>query len=152
MSRPAYRLVRVQPDHKDLAWLDSECFPEDAPVDTAGTTWWVVRLTGVGPVAFAGIRYWPADDCGYLCRAGVIPGHRGHGLQRRLIRARLRYAAKQGWSACYTYTVPDNLASANSLIRAGFKLWRPIRPWGGKSALYWWRSCKPGQPARGVSQ
>ena len=142
-AKPAYRLVRVPASSRDLAWLDAECFPEDSPEPKAGADWWVVRLAGVGPVAFAGVRYWPSDDCGYLCRAGVVPDHRGHGLQARLIRARLRHATKEGWSACYTYTSPENIHSANNLIRAGFTLWDPRRAWGGESMLYWWRSCEP---------
>ena len=60
----------------------------------------------------------------YLSRAGVAPDWRGHGLQKRLIRVRLRWAKRRGLIAAYTYTV-DNPASANSLIACGFRQFRP---------------------------
>jgi len=31
----------------------------------------------------------------------------------------------------------DNVASANNLIKAGFKLYRPEKPWSFVNALYW---------------
>lgn len=133
-----YRLYRVPDAHPDLRWLDSECFPEDDPYRPSGADWWIVRHAGL-PVAFAGIRYWPQDHCGFLCRAGVVAGHQGQGLQRRLIRARVGHAARQGWAGVYTYTHPTNAASANNLIACGFRTWRPAYLWGGEEMVYWWR-------------
>jgi L-amino acid N-acyltransferase YncA len=62
---------------------------------------------------------------------------RGHGLQRRLIKVREQQAKRNGWRACITYTAPDNFASANSLIKAGYRLYGPSEVWAMPGALYW---------------
>ena len=71
-----------------------------------------------------------------------MDGFTGHGLQLRLINARLRKAKELGWAWCITDTT-DNPASANSLINAGFKLYTPANPWGFARALYWKRKLDP---------
>jgi GNAT superfamily N-acetyltransferase len=140
VTKHTYRLVQVPGDSQELAWLDAECFPEDTPYPKRKALWWVLRAPGVGPVAFAGLRHWPADNFGFLCRAGVIASHRGQGLQQRLIRARVRHARRAGWAGVYTYTSPENVASGNNLIKCGFSLWTPSYAWGGEDMVYWWLS------------
>ena len=71
-----------------------------------------------------------------------MDGFTGHGLQLRLIKARLAQAKKLGWAWCITDTT-DNPASANSLINAGFKLYTPANPWSFTRALYWKRKIDP---------
>lgn len=98
--------------------------------------WWLVydRKEAVG---FAGLV--PSSmgfGIGYLKRSGVIHTHRGHGLQRRLLRVREAKAKREGWSTLITDTT-DNIHSANNLISAGFKLFRPEAPWGYQTSLYW---------------
>jgi GNAT superfamily N-acetyltransferase len=75
-------------------------------------------------------------DTGYLCRAGVLSGYRGHGIQKKLIRARIRQAKALGWNWLVTDTYL-NPASSNSLIATGFKLFEPSKPWGATQTLYW---------------
>jgi GNAT superfamily N-acetyltransferase len=72
----------------------------------------------------------------YLCRAGVLPAHRGQGLQKRLIRARIQVAKEKGMNWLVTDT-NDNPASGNSLIACGFKLFEPTVPWAANGAIYW---------------
>jgi GNAT superfamily N-acetyltransferase len=103
--------------------------------------WWLVWPTAYqeGAVAFAGMRpslQW--DDRGYLCRVGVLPWHRGHGLQRRLLRVREAKARRLGWTSVHTDTT-DNIPSSNSLIKAGYTLFRPALRWGphAHGTLYW---------------
>jgi GNAT superfamily N-acetyltransferase len=96
--------------------------------------WWLAYYDDV-PMAFAGLQR-HGEDSGYLKRCGVLPGHRGNGLQRKLIRAREAYARRLG----YTHLVSDTtnaIASANNLIKAGYRLFIPREPWGPKGALYW---------------
>jgi len=86
---------------------------------------------------FAGLVYssrW--SDCGYLVRCGVLPSHRGFGLQKKFIRVRIRQAKALGlnWLITSTY---DNPASANSLISCGFKMFNPTNPWMAKHTSYW---------------
>jgi hypothetical protein len=66
----------------------------------------------------------------------VLDGYTGHGLQKRLIQARVKQARKLGWNWCITDTT-NNPASANSLINAGFKIYTPGQPWSYKNAIYW---------------
>ena len=120
-----------------LALLQQKCLPGDAPSDTNYGWWWIVYDAQNLPCAFGGlIRSVRWTNVGYLCRAGVLSSHRGHGLQKRLIRARIRQARALGWNWLITDTYL-NPASSNSLIACGFKLYEPLNPWGVKETLYW---------------
>jgi GNAT superfamily N-acetyltransferase len=112
-------------------WLPTS--PVYAP---AGSFWWVVEH-GFKVVGFAG--YTPCDNHIYLCRAAVDPNHRGRGLHKRLIRARLAHARKGGWKKVVTDT-RDNPPSSNNLIECGFRMYTPEEPWGYKDACYWHRN------------
>lgn len=121
--------------------LDHRCFPDEAPYEKVGPnlTWWVVWNDKDKPVGFAGSMLWTPDNAVFLCRAGVVPRARGRGLQRRLIRARLKHAREIKASGAMTYTSTDNIASMTNLIRCGFLPWVPGYAWVGKEVLYWWR-------------
>ena len=126
----------------ELDWMDRECLPEDEPYPKTRrhSHWWVVRSRPDGsPAGFAGSLWWPADRHVFLCRAGVLPAHRGNRLQRRLVLTRLRHARELGAEGAYTYTHPTSLASANTLIGCGFRLFEPAHAWGGEGMLYWIR-------------
>jgi RimJ/RimL family protein N-acetyltransferase len=120
--------------------LDRILFNSDHEITPADCWWWIVEDHGEA-IAFAGLR--PCQEpsnagLAYLIRAGVRRTHRGRGLQRDLIRARVRMARRHGFDEVVTYVMAYNMASANNLIACGFKLYRPANPeqWGGKSALY----------------
>ena len=129
--------VRCPEIQSKLDALQKKCLPGDTPSDTTTGWWWIVYDALNLPCAFAGlvpsIRWL---DTGYLCRAGVISSHRGQGLQKRLIRARVRQAKALGWNWLITDTY-ENPASSNSLIACGFKLFEPTKPWGADKTLYW---------------
>lgn len=123
-------------------WLDTinelqkVCLPSDKRSDVSVGRWWLVFHDGT-PVAFAGWQ--PSTSwlhTAYLCRCGVIPSHRGSGLQKRLIRVRCSDARRQGCDWVITDT-RQNPASANSLISCGFKMYTPSNPWGHSDACYW---------------
>ena len=129
--------IRVPSVQTTLSFLQKKILPEDTPYKTDRGHWWIAYAEDGKPVGFAGIvRSTRWTDTGYLCRAGVLDGFTGHGLQKRLIDARLRQAKKLGWNWCITDTT-DNPASSNSLISCGFKLYTPSNPWSFKNALYW---------------
>jgi GNAT superfamily N-acetyltransferase len=129
--------IRCSAIQNTLAVLQQKCLPGDTPSDTTTGWWWVVYDALNLPCAFAGlipsVRW---TDTGYLCRAGVLSSHRGQGVQKRLIRARIRQARALGWEWLITDTY-QNPASANSLIATGFKMYEPSQPWGAKETLYW---------------
>ncbi len=129
--------IRHTTNRDTVAALDRACFPGDEPYPTTDARWWLALDAGK-PLGFAGAKFWPPDRCVFLCRAGVIPEARGKGLQRRLIDVRLRWATSVKARGAYTYTTPDNLPSANSLIHCGFKLFEPSYAWAGSDVLYWW--------------
>jgi GNAT superfamily N-acetyltransferase len=120
-----------------LSALQQICLPYDKPYPTNSGWWWVASDVGDEPIAFAGlvpsVRW---TDTGYLCRAGVVPDARGKGLQKKLIRLRIRQAYSNEWKWVITDTY-ENPASANSLIACGFKMFDPSAPWGAKGTLYW---------------
>jgi GNAT superfamily N-acetyltransferase len=119
-----------------LSVLHKKCLPHDKTFDFAHGYWWIASENDVD-CAFAGLIYsswW--SDCGYLIRCGVVSDHRGQGLQKKLIRVRIRQAKALGlrWLITSTY---DNPASANSLISCGFKMFNPSKPWMAKNTSYW---------------
>jgi predicted acetyltransferase len=78
----------------------------------------------------------------YLSRAGVLPTARGKGMQKRMIRVRVKHAFAMGGSAVVTDCTADNVASANSLINCGFKLYFPENPWALSNSIYWIKYAK----------
>jgi GNAT superfamily N-acetyltransferase len=130
--------VRKESVQMKLSVLQNKCLPFDTPYDTNFGSWWIVTENG-RDIGFAGlVRSATWIDCGYLCRAGVVPASRGQGLQKKLIHVRVRQAKALGWKWVVSDTT-DNPASANSLINCGFKLFQPTKPWGFKNTLYWRR-------------
>jgi GNAT superfamily N-acetyltransferase len=99
--------------------------------------WWIASDSALRPVGFAGmVASQQFLKSGYLYRAGVLPVHRGHGLQRKLIQVREMKARKIGWTHIVS-DCTDNIHSANNFIRAGYRLYRPRRPWAFSNTLYW---------------
>lgn len=108
-----------------LSGLDAIIFPDDtAPEADDGAAWWLVFDDDWEPVAYAGVYPYvdaEAPNTWFLLRAGVMPQARGNGLQRKLIKARVRYAVKQGCKRMITYTAGTNVPSMRSLIAEGFR-------------------------------
>jgi GNAT superfamily N-acetyltransferase len=126
-----------------ICYLQKKILPSDNIYKPDRGHWWIAYAVDGKPVAFAGlVRSIKWTDTGYLCRAGVLDGYTGHGLQKRLILARVKQARKLGWNWCITDTT-NNPASANSLINAGFKIYTPGQPWSYKNAIYWKYKVQP---------
>jgi len=128
--------IRLDSVQTRLSVLQKICLPFDKPYDTTSGYWWIAIKNGVD-IGFAGLVHssrW--TDCCNLIRAGVVPDHRGQGLQKKFIRVRIRQAKalKMNWIVTSTY---DNPASANSLIACGFKMFDPSVPWMTLHTSYW---------------
>lgn len=139
-TRRADLLSDVDQDH--LRELHDACFGDSAPVPTFDKeAWWLIFPMGQSePAAFAGcVPSSLGTGYAYHKRAGVMPIHRGHGLQRRLISIRERWARREGFHTIVTDTCA-NTPSANNLIRAGYELFDPKSPWGLKGGLYFRKS------------
>lgn len=100
--------------------------------------WWLAYHDNEpAAVAFAAIV--PSvivKDYAFLMRSGVLKDHRGHGLQRRLVGVRERYARRLGFWGLVSYTI-ENPHSANNLIKAGMKMYTPAWDFAGPGACYW---------------
>lgn len=119
-----------------LLELQKICLPDDKVFEPSDGYWWIA-YAGDLPIAFAGLTASRSQHRGgYLCRAGVVPGYRGLGLQRRLIRVRERFAKKLGWKVLVTDTFM-NPSSSNNLISCGYRQFSPDIPWGYQTAQYW---------------
>lgn len=118
-----------------LEELDLKLFPDCKPYPKEFSHWWLAFHEGE-PVGFSGLHIY--KDCGtaFLCRAGVIKQYRGHGLQKRMIRVRDAYARKSGVNRIISYVAYGNVASANSLISCGYKLYIPKWEWGVGGCYY----------------
>ena len=134
------RRATSRADIADMRRLHVEMFKggrTSVPSMTDGR-WWLVHCDGE-MIAFAGLyRSKHYHATGYLCRVAVAFEHRGHGLQKRLIRVRLRKARAMGLAWAVTDTERTNYPSANSLISCGFRLFKPWWPWATYgNGLYW---------------
>lgn len=135
----SYRIREIDGSDNDdiLTELHSLCFGGEAPQAEYDHGHWWLAFDGKEPVAFAGLT--PSQlgfNCGYLKRCGILPEHRGQGLQRRLIRVREARAKKNGWGRIVT-DCTDNPHSANNLFKAGYKMFTPKYGWFREATLYW---------------
>lgn len=99
--------------------------------------WWIMYhdSDAIGFASISPSRTYPVIGV-YLSSAGILPKYRGMGLQKRLIRVRLRYAKALGKKWAISETVL-NPSSANNLIACGFRSFQPDNPWSYKDAHYW---------------
>jgi len=73
-------------------------------------------------VGFCSAKFFPETKCAVLTRGAVVSAARGKGLQRRMIRTRVRWARQLGARIVVTYTSISNYPSITNLIREGFHL------------------------------
>lgn len=95
--------------------------------------WWVCVVDGE-IVAYCGCVY--SDGICIFNRAWVHPNCRGNGMQRKMIKVRIK-AAKEQCHTVITYTLINNHHSSNNLIKCGFMLYNPEYAYSGKGNLYW---------------
>lgn len=101
--------------------------------------WWIA-FDKKHAVGFGGmVPSYQQPKAGYLCASGVLPSHRGKGIQKLLIRKRIAFAKELGWTEVRSDTINGNAASANALIACGFRMFEPAKPWGTSQAIYWRR-------------
>jgi RimJ/RimL family protein N-acetyltransferase len=115
--------IRRTDDLELIKELSVEHFPDYKleEEELEGAEWWLALLDGK-PIGCAGL--WVDSDRAHkawLCRGLVAPEARGMGIQKRLIRARLRYAKKNNIPRVYTNVVCGNFASMRSLLACGLK-------------------------------
>lgn len=95
--------------------------------------WWWVVFDGNKWVGYGGLRVHDAESV-YSGPTYIKQEYRGQGLQFKLLKLRLRFAKKLGFSHILSSTSCDNFHSNNNLIKAGFHL---IKGWIEEEGLYW---------------
>ena len=98
--------------------------------------WWLV-FCGAEAVAFAGlVQFYPCKSVGYLKRCFVLPDHRGHSLQQRLLLIREGKARELGWKQLVSECSVSNTHSAYNFRRAGYQICEPEQPWAKDSVFF----------------
>lgn len=110
-------------------------FPELTDLHLCDGWWWLLKDSAGTLCGFAGLLdLTPFPGVGYLKRAYVSPDHRGHGLQFKMIEARVEKARELGWHMVVAETTSPY--SARNLAAAGFEGCSPEQPWGEPGSLY----------------
>lgn len=113
--------------------LARQCGPQGGTVPTTyrgkpNCAAWLVTLTThpftgkPGPAVAFALAYLSATDELVLGSAGVLKAARGRGIQRELIRARVRWGWRRGASRATSYCTADNQPSLTNLMRCGFRV------------------------------
>jgi len=114
--------IRRTDDIDEIRALYNECLPPDSWEHDEHEHWLVHNTEWDVNIGFCSAIYWPELDSVFLSAAGILQDWRGHGLQRRMIDVRTRWARQQGARYVVTYTAPNNFASLYILMRKGFNV------------------------------
>lgn len=136
-----YRItVRQTKDIEVIKELHREILPGDEFYERDTNRYWLAFCDGV--LAGFCIATVLQDRIVFLSRSGVLPEFRGLGIQKRMIQIRLWFARKIKSPAAITYTMKDNHASSNNLVKCDFRLYDPEYPYAGPNVLYWIKMIK----------
>lgn len=118
---PVYSLKRTRNTRK-VRKLYNLAFPVRTWMGRAQVHW--MLSTVLEPtLGFCSSLYLKNLKCVCLTAAWVKRDVRGGGIQRRMIRTRVKWAKKQGAQFCVSYCSAANYASLYSLMRCGFKVY-----------------------------
>lgn len=137
-----YRARQVNAGHAPntvlVAGLHANLFPTTVfPWPHTGH-WWVIEKDGEA-VAFSHLvqsTYYP--ETGYFARVGVLPEHRGHGLQRRLMSLAEAQGRRNGWTQLVSDTRRVPYSAAN-FEQSGWLKFDPEHPWYSHRDVIYWR-------------
>ncbi len=135
--------LRQTTDEALVNALFTLCMPLDIAPAWVRQTMWACHAEDGTPVAYCSASVLANDsDTAFLSSAGVLPCARGHKLQQRMIKARVRWARMMGCTYAITYTVYDNWASITNLLKQGFQFYDPHYRWAGKNVHYFIKEIK----------
>lgn len=115
-----------------LQELDKQVFVGASDEFKQNREWWVIQQKG-NIIAYCGSLY--SQGVCIFVRAWVARNHRGKGLQRKMIKTRLK--AAKGCYRAITYVYYDNANSINNLIKEGFLTYNPEYQYAGSGFIYW---------------
>jgi GNAT superfamily N-acetyltransferase len=136
-----YKIREVDGTDDEIADILTELhkltFFNEASIPAFDQGHWWMGYCGKEPISFASLI--PSDRyprAGYFKRVGVLPAHRGRGLQLRHMRALENRARRNGWTQIVSDTT-SNPHSANNFISAGYWILAPDYPWAFPHSVYW---------------
>ncbi len=134
MVKPDKVRTAITKDIDLIKRMNNQCF-DGYDVDETVTGVFFVTTVNGKPAGFASVRR--VSPTAYeLTRAGVLSGHRGRGIQCRLIRARIKWAKRNDVEVLLTYTTLDNFESMSNLLKCGFRFHTPEMEWAGSGVMY----------------
>ena len=106
-------------DHFDFTPIDFESWRRHHIGQTEDPTQWLVVEHEGRIVAYVlGSNRYASEDCGYVASLGVLPEHRGRGLARALLRARLADDAARGYVSTMLHVDATNPMGATALYQS----------------------------------
>lgn len=120
-----------------VEWMEEVCYEgEYVMPHKDAALWWLATAEDGSLAGFAGLTFLNHTGELFCCLDGVMPQHRGAGLQRRLIRARCNWARANGYPGLMTYVMPHNVASLRNYLACGFFPYNPADPQWGLDVVY----------------
>lgn len=117
--------LRRTSDEAVVRELHERLFP-GIPFDECPAYWLVWKDGTEYPVGFCAVRRAHSNRAwAFLARAALLREARGHGIQRRMIEARERWARSEGMEGTLTYVSNRNEASLVNLLRQGYHIYDP---------------------------
>ena len=122
--------------YERLQALDKRVFVDAKNEFKEYREWWVM-VDNDTIIAYCGSLY--ADGVCLFVRAWVHRPFRGKGLQRKMIKLRLKAGKSLACYRAITYVYTDGTTSMNNLINTGFRLYNPQYKYAGNEFLYFYK-------------
>lgn len=127
--------IRQTTDEELIKKLDAKIFGKGLWYNDPLNVYWIAKDERGEIAGYCIATPRPFDEV-FLSRVGVFKKFRGHNLQKRMIRVRMRWAKSHGFKHVVTYTAIDNGPSIKSLLDCGLKIFTPEWQWAGKVITY----------------
>lgn len=108
--------------------------------DAPSRWWWAgqddeIAVDKRGFICYSGLYVFTQEAC-VVGPTYIFPDYRGLGLQFKMLKKRIEFAKKMGFSKILSSTYSDNYPSMNNLIKAGFYT---TEPWceAEENGMYW---------------
>lgn len=106
-------------DHFDFTPLEFESWRERIWGQTQDPTQWILAELEGQIIGYAmGSNRFASDDCGYVASIGVLREHRGHGVARALLRARMADDIERGFISTILHVDATNPTGATGLYES----------------------------------
>ena len=130
IQRSVIRITQLD-DVEEAREIHALAFPDDFWVGDTHTYW--VATDNKGVVGFCSIIE-TTKGSWFLSRAAVAKRAAGKGLQRRMIKLRVKFAIERGANRVYTYTILKGYESMVNLLRCNFRFYESS--WQGPNVHY----------------